>query len=72
MTEAVKGGALLGIAQDLVSLRGLLEAVLSIGRIVVVRVQLARQPTERLLDLGVVGIARNAEHLIRIAWHAPQ
>ena len=34
-----------------------------------VGVQLAREPAERLLDLGLVGVARDAQHLVVVAWH---
>jgi hypothetical protein len=34
-----------------------------------VRVQLAREPAERLLDLAFVGAANDAENLVGIALH---
>jgi hypothetical protein len=31
--------------------------------------QLAGELAKRLLDLGVVGVARDAEQLVRVCWH---
>ena len=65
---AVIGRAPLGIGQHLVGLGRLLELVLGLGVVAVdVGVQLARQAAERLLDLGVAGVAGDAEHLVVVA-----
>jgi hypothetical protein len=69
--EAVVGGAPLGVGEDLVGLRGLLELLLGLRVVPVhVRVELARQLPEALLDLPVAGVARDAQHLVRIAPHS--
>ena len=68
---AVVGRAALGVGEDLVGLRGLLELLLRLRIVPVhVRVELARQAPERLLDLRVVGVARDAEHVVRVAPHS--
>ena len=64
-------GSALGIGEHLVGLGGLLEALF--GRRVVsvdVGVQLAREPTERALDLGLAGVARDAQDLVVVAGGA--
>ena len=66
---AVIGGAAIGVGEDLVGLGGLLEALLGVGLLVDVGMQLAGEAAERLLDLGVVGAARDAEHLVVVAGH---
>ncbi len=65
---AVVGRAALGVAEDLVGLGGLLELLLG-PRIVRVDVgvQLARQLAEGLLDLGLVGVAGDAEDLVGVS-----
>ena len=56
---AVVGRAALGIGQHLVGLGGLLELRLRLRVVRVdVRMQLAREPAEGLLDLRLVGVAR--------------
>ena len=68
---AVEGRPPLGVGEDLVGLGGLLELLLGLGIVAVdVRVELAREPPERPLDLGVAGVARDAEHLVRVAPHS--
>ena len=60
--------AALGVGEHLVGLGELLEALL--GRRVVrvgVRVQLAREAAEGLLDLGLARAALDAEHLVVVA-----
>ena len=69
MAIAVIGRATFGIGEDFVGLGELLELVLG-GRIVGVdvRVQLAGELSEGFLDLSLVGFARNAQHVVGIAW----
>ena len=68
MPVAVVGRAALGVRQDLVGLGGLLELVLGLGIVLVdVGVELARKAPERALDLGLVGVALDAEHLVGIS-----
>jgi hypothetical protein len=65
---AVVRGAALGVREDLVGLRGLLELLLRLGVVRVdVGVQLAGQTAEGLLDRLVVGVAADAEDLVRVA-----
>ena len=67
---AVVGRAPLGVGQDLVGLGGLLELLLGVRVVAVdVGVQLAREPAERLLDLGLAGVARDAEDVVVVAGH---
>jgi len=67
---AVVDLALVGVGKDLVGLGGLLELLLGLRVVVVdVGVQLAGELAERLLDLGLVGVAANAEHLVGVALH---
>jgi hypothetical protein len=69
---AVVGGAALGVGEDLVGLRRLLELLLGVGVVAVdVGVQLARQAPEGLLDLGLASLAADAEDLIRISGSGP-
>src|SRR5437763_495775 len=66
---AVVGRLALGVGEDLVGLGGLLEVLLGgLGR-VDVGVQLAGELAEGLLDLAVVGVARDAQDLVGIAGH---
>ena len=52
----VVGAAALGVGEDLVGLGGLLELLLGLGVVAVdVGMQLAGEPAEGLLDLGLVG-----------------
>jgi hypothetical protein len=68
---AVVDAAPLGIGQHLVRLGRLLELLLGLGVVLVhVRMQLAGEPPERLLDLTLVGPARDAEHLVVVALHS--
>src|SRR6185436_20539587 len=65
---AVVRRAALGVVEDLVGLGGLLELLLGVGVVAVdVGVQLAGELAERLLDLGLVGVAGDAQDLVRIA-----
>ena len=67
---AVVGRAALGVREDLVGLGDLLEARLGVGVLRVdVGVQLAGELAEGLLDLGLVGVARDAEQLVRVGRH---
>ena len=57
--------ALLGVAEDVVGLGDLLEALLGLGvALVGVRVELAGELPVRLLDLGVGGVLGDAEDLV--------
>ena len=68
---AVIGGAAVGVSKDLVGLGGLLELLLGLGIVAVdVRVQLAGEAPERLLDLAVVGVASDAQHVVGVAPHS--
>ena len=76
MAVAVEGRAALGVGEDLVGLGRLLELLLGVGVVAVdVGVQLARQAPEGLLDLGLVGLAADAEDLVGVsgagAGHQP-
>ena len=67
---AVIGRAAVGVGQHLVGLGRLLELLLGLRVVAVdVGVQLAGELAERLLDLGVVGVAGDAEHLVVVAGH---
>ena len=67
---AVVGGARVGVAQHLVGLGRFLELGLGLGVFGVdVGVVLARQLAKRLLDLGRVGVAVDAEHVVVVALH---
>ena len=67
----VVGGPALGVGQDLVGLRGLLELLLGLRVVAVhVRVELAGERAERLLHRALVGVATHAQHLIRVAPHS--
>ena len=62
-----------GVGEHLVGLGGLLELVLGLRVLGVrVRVQLAREPPERLLDLRLVRGPADAEHLVVVARHRAQ
>src|SRR5262249_16237366 len=68
---AVEDLAALGVGQDLVGLGRLLELLLGVRIVPVhVRVQLARELAKGLLDLGLVGVAGDAENLVGIPLHA--
>ena len=66
----VVGAPLVGVGEHLVGLGGLLELALGLRVVGVdVRVQLAGEPPEGLLDLGLVGAAIDAEDLVVVAGH---
>jgi len=67
MTEAVVQLSRLGLREHLVRLDDLFEALVRISRIGNVRVQLAREPPERALDVGFAGRTPDAEHLVVVA-----
>jgi hypothetical protein len=70
MAIAVVGRTPIGVRQDLVGLRRLLELLLGLGIVGVhIGVQLAGEHPERFLDLLLGGLALDAEHLVWIAWH---
>ena len=60
--------ARLGVGEHLVGLGHLAEARVGVGVLRDVGVQLAREPPERLLDLLLVGVARDAEQLVVVAF----
>ena len=62
--EAVVARALLGVAQDLVGLGDLLEAVLGAGLLVDVRVIFARELAVGAADVLGARVARNAQRLV--------
>jgi hypothetical protein len=64
---AVVKGALLGVGQDLVGLRRLLELRLRLLVGVAVGVQLEGELAVGALESGRVGIARNAQDLVVVA-----
>ena len=64
---AVVQRARLALREHLVRLDDLLEARLGVGLVGDVGMELAREAAERLLDLGVVGAARDAEQLVVVA-----
>ena len=67
---AVIGRAAVGVGQDLVGLGRLLELLLGLRVVAVdVGVQLAGELAKRLLDLGLSGVAGDAEHLVVVAGH---
>jgi hypothetical protein len=59
--------ATLGAREHLVRLGDLAEAELGLGVVGHVGMQLARKTAERLLDRRLVGIARDAQHLVVVA-----
>ena len=67
--EAIVCAALLRVGQHVVGLVQLFELVLGIGRLVHVRVKLARAPTERLLDLVFGRLAGHAQNFVQILRH---
>jgi hypothetical protein len=67
MAEAVVELAGLGLREHFVGLGDLPEALLGVGRVAHVRVQLAREPPERLLDVGIGRRARHTEDLVVVA-----
>ena len=64
---AVVQRARLALREHLVGLDDFLEALLGVRRVGDVGMELAREPSERLLDLGLVGAARDAEQLVVVA-----
>src|SRR5205823_13077932 len=70
VSVAVVHRASLGIGQDLVSLGRLLELLLGLRIVFVhVRMKLAREPAERLLDLLLVGVPGHPQDVVRITLH---
>ena len=68
MAVAVVGRPPIGVREDLVGLGGLLELLLGLRILGVdVRMELACERPEGLLDLGVVGVTGDAEDLIGVA-----
>ena len=67
---AVVALALLGIAEDVVGLGDLLEALLGAGLLVRVRVVLAGELAVRLLDVLLGGLLVDPEDLVVVAWRA--
>ena len=65
--QLVVGLALLGVAEDLVGLVDLLEALSAAGALVDVRMVLARKLPEGLLDVGLAGRPRDAEGRVVVA-----
>ena len=60
--------ARLRVRERLVGLRDLAEAHLGLRMVGDVRMQLAREPAERLLDRLLVGVSRDAEQLVVVAF----
>ena len=70
MAVGVVGAAPLGVGEDLVGLGRRLELLLGLGVVVVdVGVQLAGEAAEGRLDLGLGGVAADAEDLVVVARH---
>ncbi len=68
MPVGVVGAPALGVGEHLVGLDRLLELLLGVGIVVVdVRMQLAREAAERLLDLGLARVPADAEDLVVVA-----
>jgi hypothetical protein len=65
--EAVVELAPLGVREHLVRLDDLAEALLGVGRLGDVGVQLAREPAKRALDVVAARVARDAEELVIVA-----
>jgi hypothetical protein len=59
--------ARLALREHLVGLDHLAEAGIRVGRVGDIRMELAGKPPERLLDLPLVGSARDSEHLVVVA-----
>jgi len=68
MTEAIVELPRLGLREHLVGLDRLLEPFLGVRCLRDVRVQLAREPSERLLDLDLVGVAADAEDFVVVTF----
>src|SRR5262249_20228469 len=60
--------ARLGVGEHLVRLGHLAEALLGVGLLRHVGMELPRQPPERFLDLLLVGIPRDPEQLVVVAF----
>ena len=69
LSKLVVSAALLGVAQNLVGLRDLLEALLSAAGLVLVRVVLESHLTVCLLDVILGGIFADAEHCVVVLSH---
>ena len=67
--EAVVLGALVGVAEHIISFVELFELVFRVGSFVYVRVQLARFATKRLLDIRLGCVARDAENFVQVLRH---
>src|SRR5262249_28296565 len=65
--ERVVARALLGIGQDLVRARDLLEPLLGLGIRAYVGVELAGEPSVGLADVLVGGITGNPKHVVEVA-----
>jgi hypothetical protein len=70
VAEAVVQLASLGVRQDLIRLDDLSEAVLGVGRVRDVGMELAGEPPERTLDVVGVRVARDTEQLVVVALRA--
>ena len=71
MAVAVIHRAPLGVGQDLMGLRDVLELLLGLRILAVhVRMELARDAAKGALDLGRLGIAGEPEHVVGVAPHA--
>ncbi len=68
VAEAVVELSRLGAREHLVGFDGLLEALLGVGRLGDVGVQLPRETAERLLDLGLARVTPNAENLVVVTF----
>ena len=67
MPVAVVQPPRLGVREHLVRLGDRAEALLGVGLLRDVGMQLAGEPPERLLDLCIVGAALDAENLVQVA-----
>jgi hypothetical protein len=70
VTEAVIQLPPLGVRQDLVRLDDLAEAVLSIGSVRDVGMELTREPAKGALDVVGTRVARDTEQLVIVALGA--
>ena len=64
VTEPVVRPPALGIGEHLVGLRDGAEATLGVGRLADVRMELAGEPPERPLDVGVARVPGDAQQLV--------
>jgi hypothetical protein len=70
MPEAVVELAPLAVRQDLVCLDDLAEALLGVGRLGDIRMELTGEPPERALDVVGGRVARDPEQLVVVALRA--